>query len=57
MGGCTFVLDGDTPAEVKRKLNAKLLEVQREGLFEDRKSRIRFDPKKKKHYQVLRVHT
>ena len=50
-------LEGDSPAEVRRKVNALLREARREGLYEDRKSQIEKDPSTGKHYQVLRVHT
>lgn len=57
MGGCTFVLDGATPAEVNRKINEKLREAKQEGLYEDRRSPIKYDPKEEKHFAILRVHT
>jgi len=57
MGGCTFVLQGETPAEVKRKLKDKLREARHEGLCLDRRSRVRRDPKDEKFFAVLRVHT
>jgi len=57
MGGCTFVLKGETSAEVKRKINEKLREARRSGLYEDRRSPIKRSSKDEKFFAVLRVHT
>lgn len=57
MGACTFVIKGETKAEVKRKLNERLAEAKHQGLYEDRRSDVIFNPKEQQYTAVLRVHT
>lgn len=57
MGAATFVLEGATPVEVKRKLCDKRVETSHEGLCFDRQSQIQKTPDGKKYFAVLRVHT
>ena len=57
MGGCTFVLKGDSEAEVKRKISETLKEAKFNRLYEDRRSEILYDPREKQFSAVLRVHT
>jgi len=57
MGGCIFVLEGATPAEVARKRTAKLKEAGHEGLYLDRESKVQRTHDGKKFFAVLRVHS
>ena len=57
MGGCTFVITGETPEEVRRKFEEKLKEAREAGLCKDKVSCIRKDPKDENYFQVLRVHS
>ena len=56
MGACTFVITGETKAEVRRKLNERLTEAKHHGLYEDRRSDVTFNPKEQQYTAVLRVH-
>ena len=57
MGSCTFVITGEAPGEVRRKFEEKLKEAREAGLYKDKVSCIRKDPKGENYFQVLRVHS
>jgi len=57
MGGCIFVLEGATPAVVRRKRTAKLLEARDMGLHLDRESKVQKTPKGDKYFIAMRVHS
>lgn len=57
MGGCTFVLKGETKTEVRRKVSKCLKDARHHGLYEDRRSPITFNEAEGKFVSLLRIHT
>ena len=57
MGAATFVLEGATPAEVRRKRAAKLREGEDIHLYLEKESKIQKTPKGDKYFIAMRLHS
>jgi len=57
MAATTFILEGESPSEVKRKIASKLKEAESQAYSEDRRSKILPRPVGEGYFVVLRVHS